>query len=217
MKDTIIIGAGTYGQVYTQYLKCQLEYKIIGYLDDDPRKLGTEILGIPIIGDTATLETIKDKNRISIFVPIGNNLARIKLIQKAKTLGFNTPSFIHPHTEIDKTVKIEDPVYILPSTNIMPFVEIGKYTMISMGVNIAHHTKIYDGVFISQGSNIGASVLIEDMSFVGQSSTIMTGVKRIGKNVLIGAGAVVIDENVKDNSVIAGVPAKFIKKNNVYE
>ena len=41
-------------------------------------------------------------------------------------------------------------------------------------------------------------------------ATIMTGVKRLGKNCLIGAGAVVI-KDVDDNAIVAGVPAKVLK------
>jgi len=45
---------------------------------------------------------------------------------------------------------------------------------------------------------------------VGSSSTIMCGVT-IGENSIIGAGAVVT-KDVPPNSIVAGVPAKVIKK-----
>lgn len=52
--------------------------------------------------------------------------------------------------------------------------------------------------------------VIEDLVRIGSNSTIMPGV-RIGRNSLVGAGSLVID-NVPPDSVVAGHPAKVIKR-----
>lgn len=52
--------------------------------------------------------------------------------------------------------------------------------------------------------------IVEDYAKIGANSTILPGV-RIGKNSLIGAGSVVT-EDVPENSVVAGNPAKVIKQ-----
>ena len=52
--------------------------------------------------------------------------------------------------------------------------------------------------------------VIEDLVRIGSNSTIMPGV-RIGRNSLVGAGSLVIDD-VPPDSVAAGHPAKVIKK-----
>ena len=51
-------------------------------------------------------------------------------------------------------------------------------------------------------------IVVEEHSFLGQGAIIMPGVK-IGKNCVIGAGAVVT-KSIPDNSVVVGVPAKII-------
>ncbi|MFA7472900.1 MAG: glycosyltransferase [Spirosomataceae bacterium] len=48
-EKAIIVGAGTYGQVYAEYLKD--EYQIIGFIDDDRRLLGAEINNIKVLGN----------------------------------------------------------------------------------------------------------------------------------------------------------------------
>jgi len=48
-----------------------------------------------------------------------------------------------------------------------------------------------------------------ELSFIGISTTIIQGIK-IGKNVTIGAGSVVIKNN-SDNVIAVGNPAKIIK------
>ena len=53
-------------------------------------------------------------------------------------------------------------------------------------------------------------VIIRDNVLVGANGVILEGIT-VGKNSVIAAGAVVT-KNVKPDSVMAGVPAKFIKK-----
>jgi acetyltransferase-like isoleucine patch superfamily enzyme len=53
-------------------------------------------------------------------------------------------------------------------------------------------------------------IVIEDNVWIGTHVVVLDGV-RIGKNSIIAAGAVV-NKNVPENSIVGGVPAKFIKK-----
>ena len=205
-QNCIIIGAGTYGQVYAEYLKDS--YNVIAFYDDDVDLHNSKVNGIEVPGKV--IDALSLPKSTAIFVPIGNNPIRVKLLKKFEENGFEIPSYIHPQTIIHPSVKIGKAVYILPGTNIMPLSVIGDYSMISMGVNIAHHTIIEEACFFSQGSNIGASILLETLAYVGISATLMTGLKTVGRNSLIGAGAVVI-KDVPENAVMAGVPAKVIK------
>lgn len=54
------------------------------------------------------------------------------------------------------------------------------------------------------------SVHVETGADIGTGAVVIPGVK-IGRNSIIGAGAVVT-ENIDENSVAVGVPAKIIKK-----
>ena len=56
---------------------------------------------------------------------------------------------------------------------------------------------------------MGGSVSIGDMCYLGINSTIKNNLK-IGNNVIVAAGAVVI-KNVEDNDIVAGNPAKSIR------
>lgn len=203
----VIIGAGTYGQVYAEYLK--EHYTIVGFIDDNIKLINTFVNQIKVIGDFEYLLNELDKD-IVVFVPIGNNRIRINLINKLLKHDFQLPSFIHLDTNIHHSVKIGDVVYILGGTNIMPLTTIEDFVMISMGVNVAHHVNVGMGCFLSQGVNVGASISFKEAVFAGIGSTIMTGVKSIGKNTLIGAGAVII-KDIPDNAVVVGNPGKIIK------
>lgn len=208
---SVIIGAGTYGEVYLAFLR-QAGVDIVGFIDDNPDIQGTIIKDVPVLGTTSILSELKEKYSVeAVYCPIGNTRKRISFLETARSMGYKTPNFIHTHVVIAPEVTIaEEGVYILQATQIMPYVKIDRDVMIAGGSNIVHHSHIKKGVFISNGVNLGASVIVEECAFIGMGATIMTGVNRIGEDCLIGAGAVVV-KDVADRAVMAGVPAKCLK------
>lgn len=118
------------------------------------------------------------------------------------------------------------------------FVEIQKNASVGKNTKISSHTFICEGVHIGDNVFIGHNVtfindkyprsanadgsmqteadwkvvetFIKNGASVGSSSTILCGVT-IGENAIVGAGAVVT-KDVPASTIVAGVPAKVIKK-----
>ncbi len=95
--------------------------------------------------------------------------------------------------------------------------EIGKGCDISCGAQIYTHSTVKRCVAGKKFNNDGSvnresieqkPVKIGDHSFIGPNATILMGVT-VGKRCVIGAGAVVT-KDVKDYTVVAGVPAEPI-------
>lgn len=212
----VIAGAGSYGRVYLEYIKEQETFDVIGFLDDDPAKKGTEIQGIPVLGSTQHFDFLQELGINGVLAPIGNNLARIKILERARSAGLKTPNFIHNTAIIspDSTPTPGCGIYVLAGSIIMPFVTFNDFVMVSMGVKIAHHTRWGRGAFVSTGANVGANFCIGARAFLGIGSTIMTGIDRIGADSTVGAGAVVIDD-VPSGATVVGNPARVIKQRDV--
>ncbi|MGN0282532.1 MAG: acetyltransferase [Prevotella sp.] len=211
---SIIIGAGTYGEVYLAYLQ-EAGVEVVGFLDDDPKYEGKNVRELPVLGKVTDLVRVgKSLGVEAVYCPLGNNKLRVEFLERARTLGFKTPNYIHPSVKIALNVKIaSEGVYILQGSELMPYVTLEKDVMISAGANIVHHSYLSQGTFVSNGVNFGANVHSEKYAYCGMGCTIMTGVHTLGEDCLIGAGAVVI-RDVEPNAVMAGVPAKVIKYKN---
>jgi acetyltransferase-like isoleucine patch superfamily enzyme len=67
-----------------------------------------------------------------------------------------------------------------------------------------------DFVQLSPGVRITGNCFIDDYTMLGTNAVVVPKV-RIGKNVVVGAGAVVT-RDVPDNVMVAGVPAAIKKK-----
>lgn len=209
MRKCVIVGAGTYGQVYVKYLS--EVYDVQGFFDSNLSLHDTIINGYPVLGCVSEMPDYMNTHKeTAIFVPLGDNKRRVQLLQLYEKNGYELPSFVHKTVHMSDNVVLGKSVYILPSTNVMPYTIIGDYTMISMGVNIAHHVTISEGCFFSQGCNIGASINIAKNAYFGMAASVMTGVEHVGAGALIGVGAVVI-RNVPPKAVIVGNPGKVLK------
>jgi acetyltransferase-like isoleucine patch superfamily enzyme len=119
-------------------------------------------------------------------------------------IGFAT-IFSQHDTEIEKGV------YIGPQCNI-GMCKIGKDCLVGSGVHIMSGSKQHnfgdlDDSIQQQGGSYMKVEIGED-SWIGNGSLVMAN---IGKKCIIGAGSV-ITKDVADYSIMAGNPAKLIKK-----
>lgn len=122
------------------------------------------------------------------------------------------------------------------NTTIGPFIEIQSQVEIGSACKISSHSFLCSGVTIENGVFIGHGVMfindiypfavnedgslqtagdwelvetrIKERASIGSNATILGGVN-VGKNAIVGAGAVVT-KDVPDYAIVAGVPAKII-------
>jgi len=86
---------------------------------------------------------------------------------------------------------------------------IGDGTKIDSLVHISHNVVIGKNCEITAGAIIGGSARIGDSTWIGLNATLKDHVA-VGDNVVVASGASVIDD-VPNQDVVAGVPAKSIK------
>ncbi len=94
-------------------------------------------------------------------------------------------------------------------------VEIGDHVEITSGVRFITHD---GGVWVLRHQHpdvdVFGKIVIGNNVFIGFNAIVLPGVT-IGNNCVVGAGSVVT-RSVPDNSVVAGVPAKFIRSHDEY-
>jgi len=96
-KNLIIIGAGDAGEKIFREIRdnARLQYRVVGFLDDNSTKVGRKIHGIPILGYISDIKGAASKVKADealIAVPSANSkqMRRIIEICKSSGLDFNT-------------------------------------------------------------------------------------------------------------------------------
>lgn len=165
------------------------------------------------IGDNVV---IKNNVVIEGDVKVGNN----STISSGAVIG--SDGYGYYQDKMGKNIKVPHLGGVIIGNN----VEIGANTCIDRGTlgntiigenvkidnlcHIAHNVIIEDNVSVIALSMIAGSVNLKENSYIAPSASVMNQLT-IGENSIVGLGAVVV-KNVEDNVVVAGVPAKIIRK-----
>ena len=125
---------------------------------------------------------------------------------------------IEPGAIIRDMVEIGDHCVIMMGAVLNIGAVIGERTMIDMNVVIGGRAIVGKNCHIGAGTVLAGvieppsadPVIIEDDVLIGANAVVLEGVK-VGKGAVVAAGSIVV-KNVEPYTVVAGVPAKMLKK-----
>lgn len=158
-----------------------------------------------------TLLTWKIKYRNKIKVHPYQDIHKLKLSLKASSklsIGKRLKTREGCHLIIDGgNVEIGDYCFLNFNVSItsVDYIKIGNHVQIANNVVIVDHNHNY-----MQSGLVSKRVVIEDDVWIGANVVVLPGVT-IGKGAVIAAGSVV-NKDIGSRTVVAGVPAKEIKK-----
>ena len=96
----LLVGAGGFGRMGAEQAMLRYDCTFV----DDGQSVGVEICGISVAGDLADLPELR-KGYDWLVVGIGNNQFRAQVFGKAKTLGYASPTSLHPVPKSVRTLK----------------------------------------------------------------------------------------------------------------
>jgi FlaA1/EpsC-like NDP-sugar epimerase len=93
-KSLLIVGAGNCAEKLYREIRdnAMLHYSVVGFIDDDPVKIGRKIHGLPILGPIKEIETAVKKlgaNEILIAVPSANSQQMRHIIEHCDNCGIS--------------------------------------------------------------------------------------------------------------------------------
>ncbi|MBF0343554.1 MAG: acetyltransferase [Nitrospirae bacterium] len=207
MNKVVLLGGGGHAKVLIELIMTLGIYKIEGILDPY-LPVACKIAGIDVLGGDNLLSELRIKGIEYVCIAVGStkdNTNRKYLYEKAKRIGFNIVSLIHPISMISPSVRVYEGVQIMAGVVIQSYSSIGCNAIINTGAIIEHDCKIGEHVHVCPGAVISGGCTIKECVFIGAGSTIIQGVT-IGSNSTVGAGAVVIND-IDSNIHVMGVPA----------
>lgn len=169
------------------------------------------MLGYPVLGNRQALAGIRRQGIGGALVAIGDNAARTEIAAEMERAGFSLVSIAHPSACLMKDSMVGAGSFIHALSLIGPECRVGRNAIIQPHTCLGHESLIGDGVQFSPGVHIGGKARIGDLSFFGPGAVVYPAVT-IGRNVSIGANSVV-HRDVADNMVLAGNPARPVRRN----
>ncbi|NVJ60354.1 MAG: NeuD/PglB/VioB family sugar acetyltransferase [Gammaproteobacteria bacterium] len=208
MKNILLIGSGRSAQFILDIALLN-GYQLVGFLDDT-KDIGSMVSGAPVLGSLSDLIKVQENLNCELFICIQHQRVKAQIYERINQHRLPLATLIHPQSCISPSAKIEQGVAINAYSTVQSGAIVKSNTVIedlcSIGVNVT----IDNSCTIAPQTVIAGGSKLETSCFLGAGVKVIPEVtlKQFTK---VGAGAVVINDT-ESHSVVAGVPAKKIRK-----
>ena len=209
-KSLVLIGAGGHARVVLDVVRQAAEYTVVGLVDQNPALHGTTLDGVPILGGDDQVGVLRRQGVTDALVAIGDNETRCRLASAMVAHGFLLATAVHPKATIAPHVSIGAGTVVMAGAVVNPGASIGPNAIVNTGATVDHDCTIEECVHIAPGVHLGGGVRVGKLTLIGIGACVVK-YKTIGCNVVVGAGAVVIDD-IPDRVLAVGVPARVVRE-----
>ncbi len=202
MRRLAIIGAGGHGRVTAEAALLAGWSEIIFYDDNRPKKKKNKAWRVA----GGVVDFLENPSQYDgVFVAVGDNLLREKIMRRIIKAGIPIVSIYHPSAVISQFSVIGKGSLVLANSVINPFCNIGDGVIINTSAVVEHDCLIENFAHVSPNVSIGGTVTIRKSCWIGIGSTIKNNVT-IEEKAVVGMGAVVT-KNVDFGVTVVGIPA----------
>jgi sugar O-acyltransferase (sialic acid O-acetyltransferase NeuD family) len=199
MSRIVIVGAGGQGAIVADILR-----DAVGFVDDDPKRAGTTVLDLPVLGPIAALPQIEHD---AVVVAIGDNRHRRAITERLCAGGERLATVIHPSASVAPSATIGAGSMLSAGALLLPRAAIGRGVILNTKASVDHDSVVADFAHVSVGATLGANVHVGAETLVALGASVISGIT-VGARTVVGAGAVVV-RDLPDDVTALGVPARI--------
>ena len=211
--DVVIYGGGGFAREVAWLVDSMPEakMKVVCFIDDNQKTAGSFLNEIPVYSLKTAWELFPNARIIS---GIGSPMTRELVMNKARKLGFECLSLIHPNVELSKWVEIGAGVVICAGSILTTNIKLHDHVQINLDCTIGHDVIMGEYTTLAPGVHVSGNVHLGNRVYIGTGANIINGSEDnpliIADDAVVGAGACVV-RDVPSGDTVVGVPAKSIK------
>ena len=210
--DIVVIGASGHGREVMEILKADWRQGLgdqpVGFVDDNVKKLGRTVDGLPILGGFEWFEN-QPNTRFHVVCAVGEPRTLKRLAERAHSLGLSFAKAVSPLAQISSRATIGRGTMIFPNVVINTGAFIGDHVTVNVGATISHDARVGRFSNINPGVHLAGNVSVGEGCYIGMGANVIQNVS-IGAWSTVGAGAVVI-RDIPSLATAVGCPARVIK------
>lgn len=216
MRKLIIAGAGGFGaeaawvaEEMTSLGLPDTAFEILGYVDDDPKKVGIELYGYRGLGRPEDVAGQLADRELWYYCAVGDNRIREAMAARLDALGWRPATLIHPSVVQAKYVQVGAGTYVGALSILSPNCTVGRHVIVNQRVAIGHDAVIGDFCTICPGGQINGHCHLGTGVLVGSNASIYQG-RTIGDWAVLGSNSLAVGD-VPASAAVIGVPAKSLR------
>jgi sugar O-acyltransferase (sialic acid O-acetyltransferase NeuD family) len=183
-------------------------WELQGVLDDNPAMLGTELLGVPVIGPAGLAAERPDAAVVACVASPDAPSRRLELVARLGLPAERYATLVHPTAVVPGSATLGPGTVLHAGVVLTADVTVGAHVAVMPAVVLTHDDVIEDGVTFGAGVRLAGTVTVERGAYLGAGSLIRERLT-VGAGAVVGMGAVVT-RSVPPGEVWAGVPARSL-------
>lgn len=180
---------------------------------DDTEGLAPTFQDVELYAGAKAIESWLEQNsqrlpQIGFSITIGNphGAVRCSLQDLLVSLGLQAVTLIHPSAIVAEDAEISAGCQIMAGAVVAPQVKMARQCIINTRASVDHETVLEEGVEVAPGATLCGLILAREYAWICAGATVLPRII-IGKNAIVGAGAMV-NQDVPDDTTVVGIPAR---------
>lgn len=205
----VIYGAGLGAKQLLEVTRHLESVEVVGLIDDSPAMEGIELAGVRVLGGFSALGDLAAQGRVDGVALSFHSEVRKKVHGRiVRELMIPVVTLVDPRAMMGMEVEIGDGALVEAGAVVGPGTRIGEGAIVDVGAVVAHDCYLGPFSHLSPGCRLSGVVSLKENVLVGVGASVNSTVT-VGRNVIIAPGAAVMND-VPDDAVVSGVPAKII-------
>lgn len=181
MKNIVIVGAGDLGKEIVWLIedinKNKPTYLILGFLDDDVSKHGSEFYGYKVLGGTEQLSELGEKMPLNAVIAIRDGNVRKRIVESHPEFE-NWETIVHPTVVISSSSTVRKGSVFFPQVTVSVDSKLGSFglyyihSIICNDCTIGDYVSVMAGAIVSERANISDEKMISTGNIINPNHKI---------------------------------------------
>jgi sugar O-acyltransferase (sialic acid O-acetyltransferase NeuD family) len=209
----LLVGAGGFARETLELVRAvnrlSPTWEILGFLDDDPARHGSEIHGVPVLGPSAAVHDHPEALVVACVASPSDPPRRLGLVSRLALEPERYATLVHPTAVVAESATLGPGTVVHATSVLTADVRIGAHVAVMPAVVFTHDDAIADGATFGAGVRLAGGVVVERGAYIGSGALIREDLV-VGAGAVVGMGAVVTAP-IPPGEVWAGVPARRLR------
>lgn len=175
---------------------------------DLPGLVGTECLGVPVIGSDGDMSLYADGCDFVVTLGfITDSSRRVRLHRLIAEAGGRLATVVASTARVSPFARLAPGTVVLHHASVNAGAEIGQGVIVNTGAIVEHDAVVGDYCHVSTAAIVNGGCRVGHRCFLGSRSVLANGVT-VASDCIVGAGSVVVRE-LSAPGVYHGVPARL--------
>lgn len=210
MEKLLIVAAGGLARETAAVAARSSRWDLIGYLDDEPALVGTQIAGTPVLG---AISAVVEHPDAKVLVCAGKGRSRRAIVARLAGLGVTAERYatlIAPDVHVPASCRVGVGSILLAGTVLTADVTAGRHVVAMPGVVLTHDDQVRDYATLCARVTLGGNVTVGEAAYLGIGALVRERLD-VGAESVLGMGAVLL-EDLPPGETWVGVPAERIRQ-----